>query len=129
MSCDWNLHCVTCNSTHGFDDANHQIKLMMLLIKHRHAIAGLDSLNLETEMLGHELAVDVGYGRIRTRWFATHHNHELRPIDEFGRLHRQCRENVTCGSCSTRHMCTLDEGHAGPHLNTSLISSSPMASS
>lgn len=123
MSCDWNLRCVTCAETHAFDDANHQINLMLLLIKSRHEIAALYCLDLSMIGLSKRLDVDVGYGRVSLKWFADHHEHDIQPIDEYGRLHRQCRENVTCGSCKTRHMCTLDEGHAGAHLNKSLMSS------
>jgi hypothetical protein len=112
MSCDWNIKCITCDSTLVFNDANHQQNLMVLLVEHRRAIGRLATL-LCSPAEGIRLATN--YGNVDAAWFAFHAEHDLRPVDEYGRLMGQCNQRVTCPSCTTEHPCVLDYGHAGPH--------------
>ena len=86
MSCDWNIRCVTCNSTHEFQDANHCLNLMLILIKHAKVIGALDEL-MQDDTTWADIDLITQYGRIDTGWFKTHCEHELRAIDEYGRLH------------------------------------------
>lgn len=110
MSTDWNVHCVTCNSTHGFDDANHQEALMELLCKHADAIATL------APLVASDGCVELRtlWGRIDPAWFAEHRGHKLVPISEYGDLLTDCTEYVQC-KCGSRQRCTLERGHDGDH--------------
>ena len=106
MSTDWNVHCVDCNDTHGFDDANHQDELMAMLCKHADAIAALAPL-LTDHM---DIELRTYWGRINPSWFAQHKGHKLVPISEYGYLLTQCVEYVKC-ACGSMQRCTLDAGH------------------
>lgn len=111
MSTDWNIRCVDCNVVHKFDDANHQDDLMVILIKHRDAIAALAPLLTECR----DIEFRVYYGGIDAAWFAAHAGHKLIPHDEYGRDLDQCRDRVDCASCGANHHCTLPYEHEGPH--------------
>lgn len=112
MSCDWHIHCVTCKSTHRFDDANHRDEMMLDIIKHAAAIAGLAGL---PEIAKHDIKLTTTYyGDIDPTWFRDHLGHDLRPIDEYGGLATQCHEYVAC-TCGTSRRCVLDRGHDGAH--------------
>lgn len=111
MSTDWNVHCVDCNDTLGFNDANHQDELMALLCKHGDAIAALADLMRDGRF---DVKLETYYGAIDADWFATHKGHKLVPISEYGDLLTDCAEYVTC-SCEARYRCTLERGHAGEH--------------
>lgn len=93
MSTDWNIHCVDCNSTHMFSDANHQEDLMRVLIRHRDAIASIAPLLAESRS---DIEFGTHWGSIDASWFAEHKGHKLQPINEYGRLDDQCRESVPC---------------------------------
>ena len=110
MSTDWHVHCVDCNVSHTFDDANHQDRLMLLLIKHADAIASLAALQSEDR----SIELRTLWGQIEANWFLNHRGHTLMPIDEYGRLLDQCHERVTC-ECTMVWPCTLKLGHDGPH--------------
>jgi hypothetical protein len=109
MSTDWNVHCVDCNDTHGFNDANHEDKLMATLCKHADAIAALAPLLAEGSVTLHTY-----WGDVDPRWFAQHKGHKLVPISEYGDLLTQCIEYVTC-TCGSMRRCTLDAGHKVDH--------------
>jgi hypothetical protein len=81
MSTDWHVYCRTCGDTHSFDDANHQEKLMWLLIDHASAIAGLTSLIEES---AGDLVLKCYYGEVSPKWFKDHLGHDLIPISEYG---------------------------------------------
>lgn len=85
MSCDWNLYCKTCDSTHEFVDANHCKDLMTVLIRHASAIAGLQAL-IEDNNTWVNFELHTFYGNIDIEWFAEHYSHELVPRDEYGRI-------------------------------------------
>lgn len=112
MSCDWHIKCVDCDDVHRFDDANHQDDLMRLIIRHASAIAGLAALRAE-DVQG-DVEIWIYYGQIDIGWFATHHTHQLKPIDEYGRLDTQCQGHATCSQGGS-HACVLDLDHAGDH--------------
>lgn len=107
MSTDWNVHCVTCNDTHYFSDANHQDALMAALCKHADAIAAL------APIAGH-VEIQTLWGSVDTSWFVKHRGHKLVPIDEYGHLLTACAEYVTCG-CGSMRRCTREHGHDGDH--------------
>lgn len=111
MSTDWHVHCVDCNDTHTFDDANHMDTTMAALCKHAAAIAALAPLLAECSTV--TLAVEY-HGRIDAAWFAKHLGHRLVPISEYGHLMTQCAEYVDC-PCGSTARCRLDHGHDGEH--------------
>lgn len=83
MSCDWNILCLDCKDTHTFNDANHEIELMQILIKHASAIAMLAP--LFKDVYWPKIEFKTLYGEIDPDWFAYHKGHNLIPIDEYGR--------------------------------------------
>lgn len=64
MSCDWNIKCITCDSTLVFNDANHQQNLMVLLVEHRRAVGRLATL------LAEDIRLATNYGDVDAAWFA-----------------------------------------------------------
>jgi hypothetical protein len=112
VSTDWNVHCVDCNATHQFNDANHQDELMALLCKHADAIAGLAALTGAAGPTNVELR--TYYGAIDVGWFVEHRGHRLVPVSEYGDLLTQCIEYVRC-TCGSMRRCTRDVGHDGDH--------------
>ena len=110
MSTDWNVHCVDCNVTHTFSDANHQDGLMMKICQHADEIASLAELVDD----GSDIELRTHWGRIDPRWFRTHMGHNLMPISEYGDLLDQCCEYVTC-TCGSSRRCTNEVGHDGDH--------------
>ena len=85
MSCDWNIYCKTCGSTHEFIDANHRKDLMVVLITHASVIAALHPL-VNDNGTWVDIDIHTCYGNIDVGWFHTHHTHELVPRDEYGRI-------------------------------------------
>lgn len=81
MSCDWDILCRTCDSRHGFSDANHCDDVMRHLIRHREAIAALAPLLRDAP---ESVEFKLYYGSIDAAWFAKHTGHDLVPIDEYG---------------------------------------------
>lgn len=84
MSTDWNVHCADCDVTHTFNDANHMLPEMRLLVKYAPAIAGLAPLMDESRDVRLKLGECGTYGDIEPAWFATHLGHRLCPISEYG---------------------------------------------
>lgn len=84
MSTDWNVYCKTCDETHRFCDANHEVKLMRALVKHASSIVGLAPLLADPNAYGIEFR--CYYGPIDPEWFKRHTGHELIPISEYGDL-------------------------------------------
>ena len=115
MSCDWNIHCVDCNATHEFDDANHQDELMLHICRHADAIASIA--DLMTGKDGRWIELRTSYGQIEPAWFKRHMGHNLMPISEYGDLLDQCGEYVRC-SCGSSRRCTGKLGHDGEHAVT-----------
>lgn len=115
MSTDWNVHCMDCNETHTFDDANHRDVEMAALCKHAAAIAALVPLMEDVTSRGVDLDLGLyGYGRIEPRWFAKHLGHRLVPRSEYGDFMDQCSEYIEC-VCGNRKRCTLTPNHDGDH--------------
>ncbi len=83
MSCDWRIKCVDCDDTHDFTDANHQVKFMRILIKHRDAIANLDALMSEPDNYV-DIYLKTWYGNVDISFFKEHAGHKLIPISEYG---------------------------------------------
>ena len=110
MSEDWNVHCLDCNATHTFQDANHEDQLMALICKHGDAIAALDGLIGG----GSDIELRTHSGRIEPAWFKLHLGHRLVPISEYGALLDQCVEYVEC-ACGSMRRCTGKLDHEGPH--------------
>jgi hypothetical protein len=119
MSCDWNVYCVTCKSEHGFSDANHQEALMWKLCRNAKAIGGLAELVRDES---YDVAISTPYGTIEPSWFAAHADHELVPIDEYGKLATECgsysfEECDDCARRNGRRHCARPAGHEGAHSN------------
>lgn len=112
MSTDWNVHCIDCNDTHTFNDANHCDDDMVAICKHAAAIAALAPLLSDTRHV--DIQLRTAYGRIDVQWFARHAGHRLAPISEYGHLMGQCSGRVTC-SCGSSKRCALDVVHDGDH--------------
>jgi len=83
MSCDWNIYCKTCDSTHEFCDANHQRELMVVLIDNAVAITGLNSL-VNDRRIYSSIELNTSYGGVDIEWFVEHCKHELVPRNEYG---------------------------------------------
>lgn len=119
MSCDWNVHCLDCKVTHGFDDANHQQDLMLFLCKHADSIAALAEMAADQKAPcgpgDRSVTLETPYGRIDPTWFREHLGHNLIPIDEYGAILGQCHEWVRCKECGSTSQCALDAGHEDPH--------------
>ncbi len=83
MSCDWDIHCLTCKESHGFNDFNHAEEFMWLLIKHRKTIGNLAVLLNDPRAVNMEL---TAWSRVNidTAWFDEHKDHKLWPISEYG---------------------------------------------
>lgn len=110
MSTDYHVFCVDCQSRHDFNDSNHQAPLMRRLIAHAPAIAALAPL---LEATGGDLSLGTSYGQVDASWFAAHAGHELRVIDEYGKLDGGCVRRVRCPSCPSEHWCRHPHGHSG----------------
>ena len=110
MSCDWDIKCVDCNEKHGFEDMNHDEPLMLVIIRHADAIAALHMLVSDRDAYTVELAAGRGR-RVNITFFKKHQGHNLRPVDEYGRLSGNCSERVDCPTCGASHPCKLPEGH------------------
>lgn len=114
MSCDWSVHCLDCQATHRFGDANHQEDVMLLLCKHAAAIAGLAGLVAEPALQGWGVGISTPWGSVDPAWFRDHLGHRLAPINEYGQILGRCSEWVTC-ECGTVHPCAREQGHDGEH--------------
>lgn len=119
MSCDWNIRCVDCESTHRFLDANHLEQEMWAIIDQAAAIAALAPLMSDTRIrVGISLRLGDhgghGYGSINPKWFAEHLGHKLVPTDEYGILSGQCSRLVRCETCKTEMRCRRKFDHEGP---------------
>jgi hypothetical protein len=112
MSTDWNVHCIDCNETYTFHDANWCDVDMAVVCKYAAAIAALAPLVSETNQINIELT--TSYGRIDPEWFVKHSGHRLVPIREYGHFMTQCPDYVDC-TCGSRNRCTKDVGHDGDH--------------
>ena len=110
MSCDWDIKCVDCNEEHGFEDMNHDERLMLSLVRHADAIAALHAAIVDPDTCV-ELVTGPAGRRVDTAFFKKHQGHQLRPVDEYGRLSGNCARRVECPSCGTYHLCKLPEGH------------------
>ncbi len=94
MSCDWNVYCLNCREKHFFEDANHQDKLMWLLVRAAKEIAGLKEL-----CENGDVRIETSFGGVDAEWFAKHAGHRLCPISEYGDL--QLEQPCTlCGKAS-----------------------------
>jgi len=118
MSCYWDLRCLDCEVDHGFDNLNHEDKLMMSLAKIGPQLADLAPV-LETLR-------DAAYSDVRLflryndapvdfAWFAKHGRHRLMAVDEYGRCRDECGEHYTYCECKHRRMCRRPKGHDGLH--------------
>jgi|SRR5262245_9707713 len=110
MSCDYHVFCVDCQSRHDFNDANHREGLMRHFVTHRDAIAAIAPLLAATNG---DLELKTYYGHVDASWFVAHAGHELRVIDEYGKIDGNCPRRVNCAHCKTERWCTLSFGHEG----------------
>ena len=112
MSTDWNVHCLDCNDTHNFSDANHSVPLMRSLIRHAAALGGLAPIRKDLSYW--DLEVRTHHGPIDLEWFQKHAAHRLVPINEYGGFDDECGERFDC-SAHREHTCHLPKGHEGAH--------------
>lgn len=110
MSCHWDIRCVDCGEDHGFHDMNHAERRMLALIRHRHAIADLQALARDPEARVW-LVFEFCEIQIDPAFFNKHRWHQLRPVNEYGRLEGDCFERVPCPQCGRSHPCRLPDGH------------------
>ncbi len=122
MSCDWNVHCVTCRDTEGvIYDANHAEPDIWELIRVAPALAAIGVASDELAPLSStlerllRLERDGVAFRNLAQWFARHQGHELVPIDEYGRTSTDCGEWGVCDGCDHTGHCRLPRKHEGPH--------------
>lgn len=93
MSTDWHVHCKDCNSTHTFNDANHQDSLMHGLVRHKRLIASLLPLLTDKDIIS-DIEFKTYYGSIDVAWFAEHVEHNLVVQNEYGDI-----REVSCDLC------------------------------
>lgn len=113
MSEDWNVHCLDCNETEHFNDANHRDDLMAALCRHAKAIAALAPLFKDPGNWLGALEFRTSWGPVDVDWFVKHAGHRLVPISEYGGFMDQCPEYVDC-VCGRSQRCTLQPEHAPP---------------
>lgn len=101
MSCYWSIKCLDCNEEAGLD-GNHAVEFMRAVIQHAVPLAALRGLDVEITSL---------YGGLSQAWFATHAEHKLIPVNEYGELDGDCAESFACPACGCTHFCTLPKGH------------------
>jgi len=110
MSTDWHVHCLDCNDTQTFDDANHREELMALLCRHAAVISALVPLIQDIGSRGC-VALSLGsYGEVDPEWFAKHLGHRLVPINEYDEVLTRCPLRLE------RHdfaPCVRNYGHDG----------------
>lgn len=116
MSTDWNVYCVDCDSTERFNDANHAVDLMRILIKHAKAIGALDALVSEYGIYSVELRTP--YGNVSTSWFKEHADHRLIPRNEYGGYDDDCNKRVKCADCDVGFTCVRVVNHEGKCART-----------
>jgi hypothetical protein len=125
MSTDWDIYCLDCESEHGFDDANHQDKLMRELARLGPTIKTMCELMAPLDDLGRpplnfysepRIQLDDG-GRLRfnTKWWVQHGDHKLVARDEYGHCDDECGEHYKCNSCGSWKTCRRTKNHDGDH--------------
>ena len=128
MSCDWDVYCLDCKKEHGFDDANHDDKLMRELSKIGPQLKKLCELmaplvalrkpplnlyvnpsivlNSNSDSHAHPLIAS---------WWIEHGDHRLIARDEYGRCDDECDFYFRCGECGSSKCCKRAKGHTGEH--------------
>lgn len=119
VSCDWHVHCRTCDSSHEYDE-NHAKETCEALIKHGASLAAA----IEHDVGALVVRVEDEYGRgiYGLKWFEEHKGHDLVPKDEYGTYADFCRQyydaRVTDGQggwiAFGRRHCELLLNHAEP---------------
>lgn len=113
MSTDWGIRCVDCNE-YGCEQENRGLEWVQNIIRCAPAIVALYDASTDRDMtVQHKDGAWAGY--VDMAFIAKHRGHRLAPCDEYGRDFHQCLHDFTCEHCDTRHPCTLDAGHEGPH--------------
>ena len=121
MSCDWDVYCLDCESSHGFQDTNHEDKLMRELCKIGPSLARLREIWKPIEKLRNyaEPLITLNSNRygyaLSLEWWETHGNHRLVARDEYGRNDDECAEQFTCPKCKHSKWCRRSKGHKGQH--------------
>ncbi len=120
MSNYWDVYCTECCSRLGVDNANHAEEHMLKLISIAPKLTALGTIievldGAAPGVVHIETKVNDFY-RFDVRWFAKHGWHKLVPIDESGRISKQCATQVECECCGDRRWCGLESGHEGKHV-------------
>ena len=128
VSTSYDVHCLDCNVSAGFDEATRANVEMHALATNGPALKRLAKVWAETLA-----ALHVGGGRawlepsIRFRdtwgwafnaaWWTEHGDHKLAVIDEYGRIDDECAAFFPCGACGHIKACKRPRGHEGEHAD------------
>lgn len=120
MSCAWDLWCLDCEDGHGFDDSNHQDRLMVELAKLGPELAKFAPTfqkirEMPDAYTEPQFFLQFERLRVNFEWFAEHGNHRLIARDEYGRNIDECTEQFACPVCKHAERCRRPRGHAGEH--------------
>ena len=116
MSCDWNVHCLDCDDTHEFNDANHRVELMRALAKLGPEIALAAAVVEKIRAVSNDdFEFRFAFGCLDTAWWREHGAHRLIARDEYGHNDGECGQYFACRHCKATHFCRLPCGHEGDH--------------
>jgi hypothetical protein len=110
MSTHFQVFCLECRDEGGCY-INRGLNEARLLVRHAKALVGLEALRRDSSQ---DLTLSFFSDQVDLFFFETHGNHRLIACSEYGVLDGQCRD-YTAGPKGK--MCTLDDGHAGPHVS------------
>lgn len=114
MSTSWSLYCADCAVCCPDGDNHRYPENLAAIWKNRDAVIAV----LGIEGVDVELRLDYGMYPSR-EWFVVHHDHDVRPRDEYGGFEDQCFYNVKCETCGSHNRrCTLKHNHDGDHDGT-----------
>jgi hypothetical protein len=107
MSTTWDIRCRTCKDDLGLEE--HGEGGIFDLIAAAKSLAALPA--------GFGLSVESDCGsHLDLDWFRKHAEHDLIPINEYGRESGQCGDRVRCECCGTYNRCRRPDKHEGDHL-------------
>lgn len=118
MSTDWDVRCLDCAENHGFEDANHEVQLMVTVARSGRKLAQLAGVVRKIQESTHsDVSLKLGLDRLRVdlAWFEKHGTHRLIAVNEYGRCFDECGIYFSCGECHRDRQCHRPDGHEGEH--------------
>ena len=124
MSTHWDVYCIDCDDSHGFDDMNHRDNLMQSVARNGPAFKKAAEIllpafaDLDTYARPNVQVEDSGYGKsLSLEWFAKHGDHHLVARNEYGQCLDECGAYFDCKMCDHPHQlrCRRPVKHEGDH--------------